>query len=77
VWSSPAGEVVVVGIRALLRSSDEGRNWRASADPGVTRSWYQAIGVAEQGSTVGLNGRVSAEQVFVGGQRATVSRVTR
>lgn len=77
VWSSPFGEVVIVGIRVLLRSSDDGVSWRASADPAVKRSWFQALAVAERRSRIAANGRLIEEGVLVGGERATVARVTR
>ena len=50
VWASPEDEVVVVGIRTLLRSSDGGDSWTAASDRSIERAWYQAIapGVASQ-----------------------------
>lgn len=47
VWSSPAGKVVVTGIRALLRSDDDGATWRSVKDGDIPIAWYQAVAAAE------------------------------
>ena len=42
-------EVVITGIRSLLRSSDDGDTWSRSDDIQIVRTWYQGVatGVSE------------------------------
>ncbi len=73
VWSGQ-GEVVIVGIRELLRSSDDGKTWRHTDDIKIIRTWYQGIdaGVAEiEASNRSLHSRT----VYVAGDSATLSRI--
>ena len=73
VWSGQ-GEVVVVGIREMLRSSDDGDTWTRSEDLGVVRTWYQGVdaGVAE---TEGGNGFLRTQAVYVVGYNGTISKI--
>ena len=43
VWHSKEGEVVAIGIRALLRSRDQGQTWVSMGGRTVERSWYAAL----------------------------------
>lgn len=73
VWSGQ-GEVVVIGIRELLRSSDDGETWIRATDVKVVRTWYQGIdaGVAEIEAS---NGFLRTQIVYVAGYNATISRI--
>ena len=73
VWSGQ-GEVVIVGIRELLRSSDDGDTWRNTTDIKIARTWYQGIdaGVAEIEAP---NGFLRTQIVYVAGYNATISRI--
>lgn len=75
VWSGQ-GEVVITGIRTLLRSSDDGETWTHSEDIQVVRTWYQGVttGVAEL--TAG-NGFLRSQAVYTVGQQARISRVVK
>lgn len=64
VWSSES-EVLVTGIRTLLRSRDDGLNWELITEGDVAVQWYQAVKgtVAGDGTTgravmVGHSGRI-------------------
>ncbi len=62
VWSS-GSQVVVTGIRTLLRSRDDGLNWESVTEGDVSVQWYQAVdGVAGSGADsvvmVGHSGRI-------------------
>jgi len=63
VWSS-GSQVLVTGIRTLLRSRDDGLNWEVITEGDVSVQWYQAIeGVVGEAGTdsvvmVGHSGRV-------------------
>jgi photosystem II stability/assembly factor-like uncharacterized protein len=73
VWSGQ-GEVVVTGIRELLRSSDDGETWTRTDDIKVVRNWYQGVdaGVAEIEAP---NGFLRTQIVYVVGHNATISRI--
>jgi photosystem II stability/assembly factor-like uncharacterized protein len=73
VWAGQ-GEVVIVGIRELLRSSDDGETWTRSEDLKVVRTWYQGVdaGVAEIEAP---NGFLRTQIVYVVGYNATISRI--
>lgn len=43
VWSSSHGQVVVSGIRALLRSNDDGASWQSIRAGDIPISWYQGV----------------------------------
>ncbi len=73
VWSGQ-GEVVITGIRELLRSSDDGETWKRADDIKVVRTWYQGVdaGVAEIEAP---NGFLRTQIVYVVGYNATISRI--
>jgi photosystem II stability/assembly factor-like uncharacterized protein len=71
VWASPEQEVVVVGIRSLLRSSDGGDTWMAASDRSIERSWYQALAagvVSQQGDEVTLH----QQRIYAVGQMGRI-----
>lgn len=45
VWSSYQGEVLITGIRTMLRSHDDGNTWESLVSDGIATGWY--AGVAE------------------------------
>jgi len=62
VWSS-GNQVLVTGIRTLLRSRDDGLNWEEITEGDVTVQWYQAVKGITIGDTdnvlmVGHSGRI-------------------
>lgn len=62
VWSS-GSQVLVSGIRTLMRSRDDGLNWEIITEGDVTVQWYQALkGVTSGGADsvvmVGHSGRI-------------------
>ncbi len=74
VWSSPHGEVVICGMRELIRSSDGGNSWTPATDLQVIRTWYQAIatGVSQTASGQGV---LNAEKVYIAGHSGTIAEV--
>lgn len=74
VWSSYQGEILITGIRSMLRSSDSGQTWTRASDTSVLTGWYQGIGVAMQRTE--LAGReITEEAVFVVGQAGEVLQI--
>ncbi len=62
VWSS-GNQVLVTGIRTLMRSRDDGLNWEVITEGDVTVQWYQALKGTASGDTdsvvmVGHSGRI-------------------
>ncbi|RLA43798.1 MAG: hypothetical protein DRR06_11210 [Gammaproteobacteria bacterium] len=43
IWASGTGDVLITGIRTLLRSSDAGASWEAITEGDVSVKWYQAV----------------------------------
>ena len=75
VWSGQ-NEVVIIGIRTLLRSSDDGDSWSRSEDVQVVRTWYQGVttGVSEVAAG---NGFLRSQAVYTVGQEARIARVVK
>jgi hypothetical protein len=73
VWSGQ-GEVVIVGIRELLRSSDDGETWKRSEDLNILRTWYQGVAAAVA-EIEAPNGFLRTQIVYVAGYNATISRI--
>jgi len=71
VWHSKEGEVMAIGIRALLRSRDLGETWAAVGGRALERSWYAALapGVVATGLE---NGTLPAQQVYAVGERGNI-----
>ncbi len=74
VWSSSSGEVVAVGIRALLRSSDDGLTWRVEQNRHIDRSWYQALASVVDTATRGSQ-NLHEEMVYAVGQTGRIVRL--
>jgi photosystem II stability/assembly factor-like uncharacterized protein len=55
VWSSPKGQVVVSGIRALLRSSDDGATWQSVEAGDIPIGWYQGVAGVDLADGAGQN----------------------
>ena len=75
VWSGQ-GEVVITGIRTLLRSSDDGESWSRADDIQIVRTWYQGAttGVSEVAAG---NGFLRSQAVYIVGQQARIARVVK
>lgn len=73
VWSGQ-GEVVIVGIRELLRSSDDGESWKRADDIKIVRTWYQGVDAAVA-EIEAPNGFLRTQVVYVAGYNATISRI--
>ena len=76
VWHSAQGEVVAIGIRALLRSNDKGTNWSPISDAAISRVWYAALAPGIVNSTF-ENGTIHAQRVYAAGQGGTVVTITK
>lgn len=55
VWSSTQGEVLVTGIRTLLRSSDGASSWSEDSDKDIAVGWYNGIAMASKQSSGATN----------------------
>ncbi|MGE0483097.1 MAG: WD40/YVTN/BNR-like repeat-containing protein [Gammaproteobacteria bacterium] len=69
------GEVVITGIRQMLRSSDDGATFTTSNDLNVIRTWYQGVGAGVAESSSGGKGFLREQSVYVVGVRGTIARV--
>jgi photosystem II stability/assembly factor-like uncharacterized protein len=76
VWASSQGELVVTGMRALLRSSDGGASFTASEDLAVVRNWYVPVAMG-QAEFKGDGGAMVQEVVYIAGYQGTIARVLR
>ncbi|MEQ8231363.1 MAG: YCF48-related protein [Gammaproteobacteria bacterium] len=76
VWSGN-GEVVITGIRQMLRSSDDGASFSTTDDLQVVRTWFQGVdaGVAE--TKTGEKGFLREQSVYTVGFQGTVARVVK
>jgi photosystem II stability/assembly factor-like uncharacterized protein len=74
VWASRHGEVVVTGIRSLLRSIDGGDSFFSVRSPLIDRSFKSSIAVALDHANV-ANGTLVREVVYVAGQWGVIARV--
>jgi len=54
VTTNEQGQVVITGMRVMLRSHDRGATWKEIRDGDTTTDWYQAV------KTVSGSGRVMA-----------------
>ena len=71
VWSGH-GEVVITGIRTMLRSSDDGQSFTGSDDVQIVRTWYQGI----DSGVSGADGSFAEQNVYVVGHEGSIARVT-
>jgi len=76
VWSGN-GEVVVTGIRQMLRSSDDGATFSTTDDLQVVRTWFQGVdaGVAE--TQTGEKGFLREQSVYTVGFQGAIARVVK
>lgn len=61
VAALPDGQVVVTGMRAMLRSTDAGASWQLVREGDSTTDWYQAVRALDGGGrviAVGHSGRI-------------------
>ena len=76
VWSGH-DEVVITGIRELLRSSDGGVSFSSgSNDIQIGRTWFQGVGAGTADSNSGA-GLVKEESILVVGHQGTIARLTK
>jgi photosystem II stability/assembly factor-like uncharacterized protein len=76
VWASSQGELVIAGMRALLRSSDGGASFTSSEDLAVLRNWYVPVAMG-QAEFKGDGGAMVQEVVYIAGYQGTIARVLR
>lgn len=74
VWSGN-GEVVIAGIRELLRSSDDGASFTNTADIRIARTWFQGVGAGVSETQAGERGFLRQQSVYIVGHQATIGRV--
>jgi photosystem II stability/assembly factor-like uncharacterized protein len=74
VWSGN-GEVVISGIRQMLRSSNDGATFSKATDLNVVRTWFQGIAAGVADSASGASGAIQEQSVYVVGFRGTIARV--
>jgi photosystem II stability/assembly factor-like uncharacterized protein len=74
VWSGN-GEVVVTGIRTLLRSSDDAATFAAATDYGIIRTWFQGVDAGVTETKAGNKGFLRQQIVYVVGHTGTIARV--
>jgi len=76
VWSGH-DEVVITGIRELLRSSDGGSTFQSGqTDIQIGRNWFQGVasGTAEKNSGVGV---LAEESVYIVGHQGSIARIVK
>jgi len=76
VWSGN-GEVVITGIRQMLRSSDDGASFSGTEDINVIRTWFQGIGAGVAETQTGEKGFLRQQSIYIVGHRGTIARVIR
>ena len=74
VWSGNS-EVVVAGIRQLLRSSDDGASFSVTHDTQIIRTWFQDVAAGVTETQAGEKGFLRQQSIYVVGHRATIARV--
>lgn len=75
VWSGN-GEVVITGIRQMLRSSDDGASFSTTEDIQIVRTWYQGVAAGVTETQAGAEGFLRQQSVYVVGHQASIARVT-
>lgn len=76
VWTGN-GEVVITGIRAMLRSSDDGATFTGTEDINVIRTWFQGVAAGVAETQTGEKGFLREQSVYTVGHRGTIARVLR
>ena len=74
VWHSKEDEVVAIGIRALLRSPDQGQTWASVGGRAVERSWYAALAPGVVTSNL-EDGTLREQRVYAVGERGSIVTV--
>jgi photosystem II stability/assembly factor-like uncharacterized protein len=74
VWSGQS-EVVIVGIRQLLRSSDDGTTFMPTNDLNIVRTWFQGVDAGVSETKAGEKGFLRQQSVYIAGHRGTIARV--
>lgn len=77
VWSGE-GEVVITGIRELLRSGDGGASFTGTTDVAIGRTWYQGVaaGVTESVMMQGERKVTMREQtIYIVGHQGSIAKV--
>jgi photosystem II stability/assembly factor-like uncharacterized protein len=78
VWSGNS-EVVITGIRQLLRSSDDGATFTPAAndDFAIVRTWFQGVAAGVAETKAGEKGFLRQQSVYIVGHRGTLARVVK
>lgn len=76
VWAGN-GEVVITGIRAMLRSSDDGATFTGTEDINVIRTWFQGVDAGVSETQTGEKGFLREQNVYTVGHRGTIARILR
>ena len=74
VWTGQS-EVVTVGIRTLLRSSDDGATFTAAKDYSVIRTWFQGVDAGVTEVEAGDKGFLRQQFVYIVGHQGTIAKV--
>ena len=77
VWSGE-GEVVITGIRELLRSGDNGKTFTGTTDVAIGRTWYQGVaaGITEFEMMSGQRKVTMREQtIYIVGHQGSIAQV--
>lgn len=74
VWTGN-GEVVIPGIRELLRSSNDGATFRSTGDLQVIRTWFQGVDAGVTETKAGEKGFLRQQFVYIAGHTGTIARV--
>ena len=76
VWSGH-DEVVITGIRELLRSSDGGSSFTSGkSDIQIGRTWYQGVASGSSQKSTGVSGVLAEESVYIVGHQGSIARIT-
>ncbi len=74
VWAGNS-EVVAIGIRTLLRSSDDGASFTSTGDYNVVRTWFQGVDAGVTESKAGSKGFLRQQIIYIVGHKGTIARV--
>ena len=74
VWTGQS-EVVTVGIRTLLRSSDDGATFIPADDYSIIRTWFQGVDAGVTEVKAGDKGFLRQQFVYIVGHQGTIAKV--
>ncbi len=74
VWNGQS-EVVTVGIRTLMRSSDDGATFTAAEDYSIIRTWFQGVDAGVTEVKAGDKGFLRQQFVYIVGHQGTIAKV--